>query len=244
MCDDVKLNLIPHPGEFDFRALFSMSLDYEQEVFEVLSARMNLYDSIVEIGANVGVYSVFFGKHLQKINAEGTVLCFEPSREAFSRLRRNLEINDLINVTAFNCAVGKVNGFVAFHEPKGHLTNGSLSKEFAAIFSSEIDESVVICMSGEKILDLLGECNRLLLKVDVEGSEKLVLEGLDVLIRRRWPDIVLEVLDIYEDDLNSLAVLNKNYEFFNITPGGVEKRQMLRATQHRDYLLIPKRRDK
>lgn len=243
MCHDMRLNLIPHPGEFDFRALFSTSLDYEQEVFEVLSTRMDLYDAVVEIGANVGVFSVFFGGRLQKINAKGTVLCFEPSREAFSRLRRNLEINGVGNVTAFNCAVGKDNGFVAFHEPRGHLTNGSLSKEFAAIFSSEIDESVVLCMSGEKISELLGDCNRLLLKVDVEGSERLVLEGLEGLIRRQWPDIVLEVLDIYEDDLNSLAVLNENYEFFNIVPGGITKTQTLQATQYRDYLLVPNRRD-
>ena len=242
VCDDLHLNLVPHPGEFDFRALLSTCLDYEPEVFEVLSARMDIYDAVVEIGANVGVFSAFFGKRLRECSEGRTVLCFEPSREAFSRLRRNLEANRLTNVAAFNCAVGKEDGFVPFHEPKGHLTNGSLSKDFAAIFSSELDESIVLCVSGEKIKDLLGSCHHLLLKIDVKGAERLVLEGLESLIREEWPDIVLEVLDLYADDLNALAVLSENYAFFNIVPGGVERHQRLEATQYRDYLLVPNSR--
>ena len=242
VCRGTSFNLIPHHGEFDFRAVFSRTLEYEREVFEILSNRINLYDAVVEVGANVGVFSIFFGKRLATLDREGIVLSFEPSREAFSRLQRNLAINGIENVTPFNCAVGKQDGFVAFYEPRGHLTNGSFSKDFAALFSSDVRESVVPCVSGERIAGLLDGHHRVLFKIDAEGAERLVLEGFGKLIETERPDIVLEVLDRYTDDLNALSSLRDSYRFFNIVPGGARERPRLEATEHRDYLLVHKSR--
>lgn len=242
VCGGISLNLIPHHGEFDFRALFSKALDYEREVFELLSERIDLYDAVVEVGANIGVFSIFFGSRLGALDRKGIVLCFEPSREAFSRLQCNLKINHVENVAPFNCAVGKQDGFAVLYEPRGHLTNGSLSKDFAALFSSEIRESIVPCVSGERIASLLDGYNRILLKIDAEGAERFILEGFERMIEIHRPDIVLEVLDKYVDDLNALSILRDGYQFFNIVPGGVHERPRLEAEQHRDYLLVHKSR--
>lgn len=55
-----KINLVPHLGEFDEAALFAKQLGYEDASFKWLDANApDNYDLIIEIGANVGVFTVF-----------------------------------------------------------------------------------------------------------------------------------------------------------------------------------------
>jgi hypothetical protein len=56
-----EVMLTPHIGEFDWAVLFGRRLNYEQPVFSWLEQNVNeRYDAVIEIGANVGMYSVFF----------------------------------------------------------------------------------------------------------------------------------------------------------------------------------------
>jgi hypothetical protein len=56
-----KIRLVPHIGEFDQSVLFRNHLDYESGVSRWLeSVASSKYYVIIEVGANVGVYSVFF----------------------------------------------------------------------------------------------------------------------------------------------------------------------------------------
>ena len=56
-----KINLVPHLGEFDEAGLFGKQLGYEDASFKWLDANASdSYDLIIEIGANVGVFTVFF----------------------------------------------------------------------------------------------------------------------------------------------------------------------------------------
>ena len=52
----------------------------------------------------------------------------------------------------FPVAIGGCNGFQKFFEAQGSLTNGSFSKEFAALFSSKILERSVLVIEMEKFL--------------------------------------------------------------------------------------------
>ena len=56
-----RINLVPHLGEFDEAGLFGKQLGYEDASFKWLDANASdSYDLIIEIGANVGVFTVFF----------------------------------------------------------------------------------------------------------------------------------------------------------------------------------------
>jgi hypothetical protein len=76
----------PHLGEFDQAALFRRRLGYEQPVFAWLERHAaQRYEAVVEIGANVGIYSFFFDA-LIKSAPEGRlhqVYAFEPSDQAY-----------------------------------------------------------------------------------------------------------------------------------------------------------------
>src|SRR5439155_8628652 len=53
-----EILLIPHLGEFDQEVLFYKRLPYESSVFCWLEQHAaDSYDAVIEIGANVGVYS-------------------------------------------------------------------------------------------------------------------------------------------------------------------------------------------
>jgi hypothetical protein len=61
LSDRTEIKLKPHLGEFDQSALFRGQPSYEAPIFAWLERHASdRYDIVVEIGANVGVYSVFF----------------------------------------------------------------------------------------------------------------------------------------------------------------------------------------
>ena len=77
--------LYPHLGEFDEEALFRRRLSYERQCLRWLEERVSdNYDSIIEIGANVGLYSVFFDQLSRRPNARlKKIFAFEPATEAY-----------------------------------------------------------------------------------------------------------------------------------------------------------------
>jgi FkbM family methyltransferase len=232
VCPGSCIKLIPHFEEFDFRAQFDRKLNYEREVFEWLRTRQ--YTTIVEIGANVGVYSIFLSSLLKP---GGKVLAFEPSVEAFRRLLENLRVNGITNVQPFQCAIAEKSGLVNFFEPHGHLTNGSLHCEFAKIFSDNVGVSTVVALSGEALAQLVPEGD-VLVKIDVEGAEEIVLRGMEGFIRQRRPDLLLEVLPGFDQQLDSVRFLKDlKYRFYNLKTDGPLEQPGFIASEFRDYAL-------
>ena len=236
VCEGCTIRLHPHVGEFDFEALFSRKLSYERDVFSELRKRIADYDAIVEIGANVGVYTLFFANERRSENVP--VFCFEPSTEARRRLELNLGTRHR-NVHVIPAAVYDVPGLQMLYEPKGHLTNGSLNQDFAQIFSADIAKTIVPTVDGSSIANLLAPNSKILIKIDVEGAEEQVLRSLEALLRAHNPDLVLEVLEISAATLNEIPGLLERFDCFLITAKGLQKKATLVADPaNRDYLLI------
>jgi hypothetical protein len=124
---NTTVSLRPHLGEFDEEVLFSRVLSYETEEFRWMEKHAAAdYDAIIEIGANVGVYSVFFDRLSRKPSSRlQKIFSFEPAREPYRRLMENLCANKADRVVAFPVAVGTQSGFDSFFEPKDHLTHFS-----------------------------------------------------------------------------------------------------------------------
>jgi FkbM family methyltransferase len=230
----------PHPGEMDFSALFGQRLDYENPVFEWLEGALASYDTVIEIGANVGIFTVFMSalKRARGL-AKPRVVAFEPSRKAFARLIDNLALNDS-DCEVFNCAVSDRGGVAQLFEPKGHLTNGSLDPKFAHLFSTDVRSNHVLVVSGAELSAIAPQPGRTLLKIDTEGAEALVLRGLREWIEACRPDVLIEVLSLYEPDLREqdyFAALG--YRFTRIENGGlVEVAPYASSQEHRDHLLL------
>jgi FkbM family methyltransferase len=235
-----EVMLTPHIGEFDWAVLFGRQLNYEQPVFCWLEQNANeRYDAVIEIGANVGVYSVFFDA-LIKASPDSRlrrVIVFEPALEPYTRLLKNLKANRAAFVLPFRAAIADATGFRTFYEPKDHLTNGSFDEKFSRIFSEVVTETLVLAISPRELEGFFSPDGKVLVKIDVEGYEPDLMMAFKEIVRRYQPDFLIEVLEGTPEALEELDFLS-GYERYLIGPDGLEKHPKLRADElHRDWLL-------
>jgi FkbM family methyltransferase len=183
----------------------------------------------------VGVFSIYFAKQLQ---GRGEVYAFDPSRKVYQRLLQNVEANSVSNLHTFNSAVGDKTQFAMFAEPEGHLTNGSLVESFASQFSQQIKKSPVQVIAADEVAGLLSDHKRVLIKIDTEGFEAQVLSALGPILREKKPDLIIEVLPEFVDDLNGVELLwQLGYQPASITPEGLVPSDRFVAKHWRDCFL-------
>lgn len=230
-----RVAIIPHIGEPDGDALFTRRLDYEAPVFAWLEQNAGqLYDLVVEIGANAGLYSVFF--HALGIKK---IIAFEPSAEAYRRSAANLAANNATSVQAINAAVGLESGTRAFFEPAGHLTNGSFHRDFAGYFSDRVVETTVAVVGPDELRTHLEQSSKALIKIDTEGAEAEIVCALAPLLRKHRPDVLIEVLPETAQALENGGALD-GYSRALITAAGlIDQPSFFDGCHARDWLLRP-----
>jgi FkbM family methyltransferase len=239
----LTVTLRPHAGEFDFQCLFSKRLAYEPEVFRLISSVLDSYDTLVEIGANVGAFTILLAILAKRGQS---VISLEPSPEAFRRLQDNLHLNRRIigeaRIVTLNAAMGDKAGTLPFYEPVGHLTNGSLDRQFAAHFSESVNETRVVCIGAAELEELIGPGGRrALIKLDCEGAEPMILAGLESLLERLRPDLIVEVTEVTAASLNAMHILSGRYEKYLIGEEGLARFERFEPTpRFRDWFLKAK----
>lgn len=125
-------------------------------------------DLFVDVGANIGSYTVLASGH-----AGSKTIAIEPIPATFRRLQNNLAINYLDSlVTAYNLGVGSKKGVLKF-------TTNLDTVNHVAIESTEMD---VIEVKVETLDQLLNGLHPSLIKIDVEGFESEVLSGASTIL--------------------------------------------------------------
>ena len=138
---------------------------------------------VVDIGANIGYYTV---QMHGRVGGSGKIWAFEANPRIFARLKQNVEANNAAEVTLMPMAAGNADGAVTLFCPADD-THG-----FASLRNQgwKAEEFVVPC---RRIDDVLAGQRVDVLKLDVEGAEKMVLEGALDLIRSQKPRIMIEL---------------------------------------------------
>jgi FkbM family methyltransferase len=238
--------LIPAAGSLSFRALFERRIGHEPGVPEFLRSRLQMYDAVLEVGANVGIYTLLFSKCLESRPAPSSgphrVFSFEPGVQAFAQLEAHLALNGCSNVRAFNQAVAAKSGLIAFHENARDLMKSSTHAGGAAHFAGWNEQpTTVLAASGKEIAPLLSDFERVLVKIDVVGAEADVLSGLRAVIDEKSPDLVVGVWSHNLPELNELQFLTTNYDFFRIEPDRLVERSGFEDQDYCNYFLQHKR---
>ena len=132
-------------------------------------------DVVLDVGANQGIYSCYAAFHGAR------VIAFEPHPQSLAILQRNLERNGLTQlVEPRRQAVGAKSGRVEFYVTPafGGVLN-TTSKVYASHFD-HVKSEPVECVTLAEILKN-EELERVrLCKLDCEGAELEILQGLDV----------------------------------------------------------------
>ena len=140
-------------------------------------------DWVVDIGANVGHYTA---RLAQLVGVNGRVLAFEPVPETFELLSANMAVACARNVTLFNLAASAEMGVANITLP--HFGSGLTNYYMASITSGDGDLKVLTAP-----LDSLIPLARItLVKIDVEGHEYYALRGIRELLRRDFPQLIVE----------------------------------------------------
>ena len=236
----VEMFLYPHIGEHDAEVLFSRTITYEASSFVWFGREASKFDAIIEIGANVGVFTVFFDQLARRPNVRlSRIYSFEPAPVAFERLRRNVEANQCTHVVLRNAAVGEQSGTLPFYEPEGHLTNGTLDRAFAEQIPANVVERMVPVVGPQELEPLFAQHESVLLKIDVEGYEPKLITALAQIIVRFRPTITVEVLEGTVLALNSLECF-RGYLKYLLDDNVSEHPRVFASSAHRDWLLVPR----
>lgn len=151
--------------------------DYEDSMFLLHHLKQN--DLFVDIGANVGHYTLLAAGIC---NAE--VISFEPIPSTFSKLEKNLELNNLSQkVTIYNIGIGEEDSILNFTQHNDVMNSVALNHE-----------TDVVKVPVKKLDDILLDNIPTFLKIDVEGYEYFVLKGgINLLKSEKLKYIIIEL---------------------------------------------------
>ena len=133
--------------------------------------------SFVDIGANVGVYTLTAATHM---SARGRVLALEPNPPAAARLRFNIDATstgrvDWPQVVVLEVGVSDRVGEFDLHLDARNLGGSSIATSAASSVSSPGGVTRVRCLPLALILKEQGLDRIDALKIDIEGAEDLAL---------------------------------------------------------------------
>jgi FkbM family methyltransferase len=151
----------------------------EADVEEVFLDLLKPGDVVYDIGANIGWFSMLAAR---RVGPDGAVYAFEPSLANAVYLRMNAATNGFDNVVVVPAAVDDRDGWGRFTEDsslEGHLSSDG--------------ESLVPLLSLDAWPEAAGCRPPDLLKIDVEGAEVGVLEGMRGLLSAVRPALIIEL---------------------------------------------------
>ena len=182
---------------------------YEDDQITFLKKKIeeNRIKIFIDIGAHMGFYSINLSK--KKI----AIYAFEPIVENFNQLEKNILVNKIYNIKAYNCALSNIKksatmwvpdkdrtgGFAIYNKNDEALTKYSIKNIIKKVIQSDI---------GDDLLDIKNSV--IAIKIDVERHEEEVLYGINKLLENNKIVIQIEIFEERKKQIFDLLE-NKNY---------------------------------
>lgn len=192
---------------------------WEIHIKNLLKAICKENMTVVDIGANIGTHTILMSK---LVGEKGNVYAFEPSKNHVEILFYNLMMNDCLNtkIYSYGCGDKNENMFVdkRFLDTKKSENFGAIElKKKSDVNDEEIEIRSIDSFDFPKIH---------IIKIDAEGMENVVINGMKNTISKYKPLIIVEIHD--PDVENMTNIFNSiNYS-------------LQRIGYTWDYLAIPK----
>jgi FkbM family methyltransferase len=191
----MKLDLDPdRPNERSILTYLQTGASFEPDVANVLVRVLREGDVAVDVGANVGYLTTLAA---MLVGPMGHVVAFEPGPENLARLRANLALNDCTNVTVVEKAVtnqvGDVEFFINSDDSGGNaLWDPAQYPGNVKCLATPIRLTVPGTTLGAELEEL--RLAPKVIKIDTEGAEQRVLEGMRSLLASQEPRFIIAEL--------------------------------------------------
>jgi FkbM family methyltransferase len=167
---------------------------YEKGTCHIMKGCLKSGDVFVDIGAHFG-FMTTFASHL--VGESGFVYAYEPNPDTFEILEYNQEFNCLKNVTTECCAISSQIGSELLYDISQNGVAGSMSL-MQPIHNCNTQKVICHTPSSCSMKHILaGDKDLSMIKIDVEGFEDKVLDGLapflNNLRQKYYPTIICEV---------------------------------------------------
>jgi len=156
----------------------------ERPILEDVLHSLNESDVFYDIGANVGTYTCFAASKL----GAGNVIGFEPERKNAARLRENLAQNDL-DAQVFEVALSNTDGTIELE-----LAGEDAGEGEHSIAIGEPQETIEVkTAKGDTFIETHAISVPSVIKIDVEGAELSVLQGMEQALRNHCRLVYVEI---------------------------------------------------
>jgi FkbM family methyltransferase len=163
-----RMRLYPYNNICEKKVLFTPQFFDPEELGQLKSAIRDGF-TFVDVGANVGAYSLFVAAHA---GLGARILAVEPQPDVFDRLAYNIRQNPFGTIKAVACAVADKTGeLTLFLDPR--------NKGESSVKIVGSSQAPMIRVPAVTLLELLtseGFTRLDALKLDVEGAEDLILD--------------------------------------------------------------------
>jgi len=164
---------------------------YEAELFALMLKKLKRGDTFLDIGAHVGFFSMIAAR---LVGESGSVYSFEMNPENYSRLMTNAGLNDFKNIRPHNWAVSDDSKPIYFWVNKDNDGGHSLWDCGKHSFNEKSRVLPQKMASYSIALDHYNSLGKVdFIKMDVEGSEVLALNGMIELLKKNLPIVALEI---------------------------------------------------
>lgn len=166
-----------------------LARDYEKGSFEMLDRIIKPGQIVYDIGANVGLYALQLAR---MVKPTGHVYCFDANPVCVYFLQANLAYNGIRNVDILPVAVAEQAKTCRFNlqYSNSHLGMGSESEFWGEKPGQVVDMNAA---SIDRMIADLKLPDPDVLKIDVEGAEAKVIRGMQHLLARKKPKVVIEL---------------------------------------------------
>lgn len=155
--------------------IFIKNESYEKEISQFVIDNICEGDNIVDVGANIGFFTLLFGKI---VGETGYVYAFEPELNNFKLLKQNVNENKFHNIEIIQKVVSEKKGKIKFV-----IEDTSVSHYVVSDLNQPDKKNNIIELDSVTLDNYITKPIKLI-KIDVEGHEIKVLNGMKSLIKQ------------------------------------------------------------
>ena len=151
--------------------------EWEPEETKFLKSVIKKGSNVVDIGAHIGYFTLLFSKWVGK---KGKVFSFEPDVNNFKFLSKNILANQSKNVTVFNKAISNKDETTYLYLNSENTGDNRILDFYVDDLDSSREKIKVECVRLDSVIPTDQRID--VIKIDVQGAEMLVLQGMDTFL--------------------------------------------------------------